>query len=141
MNRFVDTVIINEKNQVLLLKRDEHVTFMPSKWCLPGGHVEKGFSLLENAKRELEEETGIVAEHLTKVDNYTYRSGAPTTVFYGFLNMIAPDQQLITLVVNEHSEAKWFDVDDIINNEIQGELMPELPNIIEKVFRYRDDIQ
>ncbi len=44
-------------------------------WEIPGGHIEKGESALEAAKRELYEETGAVNFSLTPVNIYAVRSG------------------------------------------------------------------
>lgn len=40
-------------------------------WELPAGHIEKGESAMEAAKRELWEETGVIEANLRPVQDYT----------------------------------------------------------------------
>lgn len=69
-NPTVDLVILNHKNELLLIKRSANVQACPDMWALPGGFVDteskKGDvfkigseSYSEAAFRELEEETGL----------------------------------------------------------------------------------
>lgn len=59
-------VLINDQQQILLQKRvDNHC------WGLPGGSMELGETLEQVAKRELEEETGLVAVHLQLLDIFS----------------------------------------------------------------------
>ena len=53
------TVVINERQEILLLKGPKR------GWEMPGGQVEEGESLKEAAIRETMEETGIEVEILT----------------------------------------------------------------------------
>jgi len=65
----VGAIIISD-NKILLVKRVNP----PGKgrWSVPGGHLKLGESIYEAAKRELKEETGIIAEPLgiINVDEY-----------------------------------------------------------------------
>lgn len=53
------TVALISDNKLLLLKRGDTAPWMPNKYCLPGGGVDKNESLIEAAIRELVEETSI----------------------------------------------------------------------------------
>jgi ADP-ribose pyrophosphatase YjhB (NUDIX family) len=60
-------VIVKNTNGAILLQRradDGH-------WGIPGGAMELGETLEETARRELNEETGVVAEDLTLIDVFS----------------------------------------------------------------------
>ncbi len=53
----VAAVLINEKYQVLLVKRNDN-----GLWSLPSGHVEIGETVTEAIRREMQEETGLTVD-------------------------------------------------------------------------------
>ncbi|GAB7051066.1 NUDIX domain-containing protein [Catenuloplanes indicus] len=55
-------VLRDPHDRVLLQLRDGNTTVAPHRWCLPGGAVEPGETLIEAAARELAEETGLRAD-------------------------------------------------------------------------------
>jgi 8-oxo-dGTP diphosphatase len=57
----VAVVVRDHEGRVLLLRRSATRTW-PGTWCLPGGRLEPGETLEECCRRELFEETGLVAE-------------------------------------------------------------------------------
>jgi 8-oxo-dGTP pyrophosphatase MutT (NUDIX family) len=68
-------VLVRDGNRrVLLQKRSDDQT-----WCIPGGVVEPGEHLEDAARRELREETGLVAGKLTLL---TARSGPDCFLVY-----------------------------------------------------------
>ena len=50
-------VVLNGDGKFLLLKRSTDSNWMPEKWAIPGGHIEKGESPRTAAVRETKEET------------------------------------------------------------------------------------
>lgn len=56
---YADTILINDRNEILFLIRNKNDEFEPGKYCLPGGHVEDNENFKAAAIRELFEETGI----------------------------------------------------------------------------------
>ncbi len=85
-----DLVILNRKNEVLLVERSEENKFMPDTLCLPGGHVDNFDKTLEaELVREIQEETGIrldtkkislLSSSISSV-KYTFRSKPLKTRF------------------------------------------------------------
>lgn len=134
--RFVDVIFINDNDEVLLLKRRSDAEFMPNKWCLPGGHLDEGYKLIECGIKELEEETGIKCETLGKLINWTYKDGSSTTIFVGLPDFISEDDPFhksgkINITIMEHSDYKFVKFKDIKKYD----LMPELNDIINEVLK------
>ena len=61
-------IILNEKNEILLLKRGSTAPWAPDKWSPPGGQVETNETPKEAAIREAYEETCLKVKDLKKVD-------------------------------------------------------------------------
>ncbi len=74
----VAVVIFNENKEILLVKRGED----PKKgmWALPGGFMEVEEDVVDAAKRETEEETGLKIDKLKLLDIATEGSKRYTTV-------------------------------------------------------------
>ncbi len=62
------TTVLNEK-KILLIKR-KHEPYK-NKWAFPGGFVDMDETTEEAAKRELKEETNLIAEDLTQVHTFS----------------------------------------------------------------------
>ncbi len=52
-------LVLDKQNRLLLVSRTDNFT-----WGIPGGALEPGEKLIETARRELKEETGLIAETL-----------------------------------------------------------------------------
>lgn len=77
-----DAILLFPGRRVLLVRR----RYPPIGWALPGGFVEAGESLEDACRREIEEETAIVIEHLEQFHTYSDPRRDPrrhtiTTVF------------------------------------------------------------
>ncbi len=64
MHRAVHILVFNRRGELFLQKRSMNKDEQPGKWdSSAAGHVDSGESYLDCARREIEEELGIVAEN------------------------------------------------------------------------------
>jgi len=101
---------VRRGDTVLLVKRGRE----PSRgyFAFPGGRVEAGESSEEAARRELLEETGIVAENYATVREYLFdamKDGMP--VRYRLLVFSADHLSGEAVAADDAEEAAWFDLD------------------------------
>jgi 8-oxo-dGTP diphosphatase len=103
-------VFVIKDNKILLGKRIGKTGF--GTWCLPGGHFEFGESLIDAAKRELKEETGLSANKL----EFLHLINDPLEkVHYVHINFIAKDFEGVPVVAekDKFSEWTWFEIDNL----------------------------
>ena len=111
-------VVLNEKSEVLALRRSDTHPRKPHWTDLPGGIVEVGEPELAAVVRELVEETGIVIDIET------------CTLFYGRTHMLPSGRSFTKLVYKvhldhtpdvklsyEHESYEWCTIDDLMARE------------------------
>ena len=98
-------VIVNKNNQVLLLK----ATYANCAWGLPGGALDMGETIHQALLRECLEELDcpVTIEYLSGV---YYHS---TMTSHVFIFKCLLDDKLDIQVSSEHSEFKWFNLDEL----------------------------
>lgn len=106
----VGAFIINDKGEVLLMKRSQNAKNERGKWEAPGGAVEFGETLEEAIRREMREELGVEIEikkqfpaksEILVADKQHW---VPTT----FLVHIAKGNTPKNVEPNKHDEIGWF---------------------------------
>lgn len=103
---------IDEKEEVLLIKR-KHDPFSGT-WALPGGFVEIDEDLLEGAKRELVEETGLENIELEQFKAYGRPGRDPrgrtiSIIFHGKLINNADEIK----AGDDAAKAEWFELNSL----------------------------
>lgn len=110
-------VILNEKNEVLLLKRAIKPHF--GKWDLPGGFLENGEEPIDGLKREAMEEMNIEIEPIDIltifIDKYPYDDGEFYTLNLFYRVKIKSGEIKLD---SENSEFKWFKQEEIPWDEL-----------------------
>ncbi|WP_374284912.1 NUDIX hydrolase [Lactococcus sp.] len=110
-------IIYDEKKGLLLQKRVDNGT-----WCYHGGSIEPGETAQEAAKRELFEETGLIAGQMTL---FTVASGEEQHFFYPngdevyIIDSVFICQDFSghhELEASEVSDLKWFSLDELPEN-------------------------
>ena len=133
--RCVDIVLLNNENKILMLQRKDSDELFPSKWCLPGGHVDDGEDLFAAACRELDEETGIYAEKLVKVGTYNFENGYTTTLFIGLESEGCFEMSKIQLSILEHQKSDWVLLSDALQLDLAGDLKDMLNELLIKPIK------
>jgi len=82
-------IILNERDDLLILRRPPRVEWAPNKWALPGGKIEEGESPLAAAIRETSEETNLKISHLKPVGLVTNKviTSYYTRNYVGFVKL------------------------------------------------------
>jgi bifunctional NMN adenylyltransferase/nudix hydrolase len=108
-------VAVFDMTKILLVRKPYE-----DQWRLPGGFVEPGTTLEANARREVQEETGVaitdpVYVGSTPIDDWRYRNEVDkitTTLFMA--NRLSgsprPDDDV--------AEARWFEVDEVTDKDL-----------------------
>lgn len=105
-------LIVNEHNEVLLLKRSVKARDEFGYWSQPGGGVEYGETVESAIKREIREEIGVkikLLKYLCYTDQHNVK-GASHWVAISYLALISSGH-VKNMEPDKHEEVKWFPID------------------------------
>lgn len=108
--------VLLRNGQVLLLRRT-HTGYLDGWYALPGGHLQRGESIVECAIRECREETGVVIEpaRIRPVAVMPYRSADQQGIdFIMICDDVAGEPRLAE--PDRFDDVCWFDVDRLPSN-------------------------
>ena len=130
----VDAIAVNEKNEVLLVKRAAHL-FHPNLFTVPGGFLDRDETTAKGVLRELQEETGYTGEIISLFqinDNPQRPKEDRQTVDFVYIVHITGGQIQIN---SEVSEISWFGKKDLPEDE---EFAFDHRAAIMKYFEYKE---
>ena len=117
-------IIADRDNKILLLKRaDEKDTWMPNKWALVGGGVEKGETPQQAVEREILEETGLEIKKFIK--SFSLQRNSANSIEYMFVCRYNGDPTLVNLN-QENTRYGWFSSGEM-------EYLDTVPHLLEYI--------
>lgn len=128
LDKNVVVVIVNDDNKILLLKRgDSSKIWMPNKWSLVGGGVDKNENPQNACKREIKEETGLDISTIVKTFTIERNLDSVEYVFACRYNGDSTD-----VILNyENTNYGWYSVDEMVYLDT----VPHLIEYITLVFK------
>ncbi|VVB81599.1 Isopentenyl-diphosphate Delta-isomerase [uncultured archaeon] len=131
-HRIVHVLIFNSKGELLLQMRSAKKKFCPGHWVTSaGGHVQKGESYEQAAKRELKEEIGIDVP-LALIDESSYDHYKMRKFLQVFRGV---SEGPFRFNPEEVAGSRWFSVDDVRDMVKKNQLIhPELAHVIERLY-------
>jgi 8-oxo-dGTP diphosphatase len=110
----VDIAIVSRerKPRVLLIRRKNDP--FAGMWAIPGGFVEMDESLIEAARRELDEETGVRTLHLEQLHTFGDPGRDPRgrTISVVYLALVNP-KRLKPKAADDAAEVGWHPLDQL----------------------------
>lgn len=101
----------NEGKYLLVRRNPKKYPEVGDKWDIVGGRIEAGTSLIDNLRREIKEEIGLVYQDLPKLvaAQDILRSSDKHVVRLTYVGHLNGEP----VVDGDHSAAKWFSAEEI----------------------------
>ncbi len=106
-------------DQVLLAQRSKGAYI--GRWGFPGGHIERGETVIEAAMRELGEETGITAEPvgvLTTLDEIGRAASGEVQWHYVLIAVLADWRSGEAVAADDAAGVRWATLEEIVSGDI-----------------------
>ena len=127
--KFTDIIVICN-GELLLLRRANYMKTFRGKWCLPGGHIDKGENSETAILRELKEETGIVVDDTPKLwKTWEYSNGDTSDIYQIYF-----DTKPEVKISREHAQYKWVKIEAKELEKYKEKFAGESYSIIEEIL-------
>jgi ADP-ribose pyrophosphatase len=111
----VGALILNDKNEFLMVLRSETSRVEPGTWMIPGGGVDFGEKLEDAVKREVKEEIGVDIELGEMVNTINHIFPEQHWVSSTFkAKIVSGDPRIIE--PHKHDDIRWFSFNDLPEN-------------------------
>lgn len=123
-------ILVKSGEKVLLCKRCKECS-LPNVWSIPSGHVEKGETTIDAARREFFEETNLKINNINLIGMFKSNTGVGLVYvyFHNSKTEIIPDLER-AIDGREHTSCGYYSLDEINRDETT----PELYELIKKVL-------
>lgn len=122
----VGAIILNEKNEVLIMSRKKD-DFMGGIDELPSGNMEKGENIYDAIIREVKEETNLdVVNVKSYIGSFDYISGSGKKARQ--YNFVLDVKNIENIVLTEHDKYNWLTIEEIRKN---SKITEEVKSILE----------
>jgi ADP-ribose pyrophosphatase YjhB (NUDIX family) len=121
-------IVVRRGDQVLLAQRSRG-TYL-GRWGFPGGHVERGETIVEAGLRELQEETGVGAEPrgvLTHLDVMDRKPDGSVSFHYVLLAVLADWRSGEGVAADDAAAVRWITLKEMADRAVP--LLPEVERV------------
>jgi 8-oxo-dGTP diphosphatase len=128
--------VVRRNDQVLLAQRSRGSYL--GKWGFPGGHVERGETVIEAGLRELLEETGVRAEPrgvLTHLDVIGRGGDGAVTFHYVLLAVLADWISGEGVAADDAAAVRWLTLGEMARGAVP--LLPDVERIAREALQTR----
>ncbi|MBF0327672.1 MAG: NUDIX domain-containing protein [Nitrospirae bacterium] len=132
LHKVVHLLVFNDAGELLLQKRSMKKDVAPGKWDTSvGGHISPGEDLITAAKRETEEELGIIPDNPKFLYSYIHSNSHESELVYTYSGTYNGPFEFNR---DEIDEVKFWSLDDIKNEFGSGRLSDNFEHEINKYF-------
>ncbi len=138
IHRVVHVLVFNAEGELLLQKRSMNKDVAAGKWDTSvGGHLNPGESTDEAARREMEEELGIIPREIEFLYKYIHSNPYETELVYTYHCI---HNGKINFQQDEIDDVRPWSIEEIRLNKGNGTLSDNFEHEIEMYFRFRQEI-